>query len=136
MDCSKWNGLMSYDTYGAPIQFSFPDGEPTKRSLLGAYLGIIVSMLTLIFLIQNFLILYNYGDSVFTHTTVYGAFDSDYGYSEKEGFQIAFGLRTKQPKVANARGGINVMESLRILEFKLADYDGEYEVKPCTEEEL
>ena len=86
---------MSYDTYGTSVQFNFPDGEQTRRSVLGAYLGVIVSVLTLIYLIQNFVILFDHADTVFTRSVAYGALDSDYGYSEEEGFQIAFGLRTK-----------------------------------------
>ena len=128
---------MSYDSFGSPIQFSFPDGEQTQRSVLGACLGVSIAFFTFVFLVQNLVILFGYGDSVFTHSTVYGAFDSDYGYSENEGFQIAFGLRTKQPSSPNRRGGITVEQSLRIFDFKLVDNEnGDFAFRPCTEEEL
>ena len=128
---------MSYDFLGSPIQFSYPDGEQTQRSVLGACLGVTIAFLTFIFLIQNLVILFDHGDSVFTHSTVYGAFDSDYGYSENEGFQIAFGLRTKQNNSNNGRPSITVEQSLRIFDFKLVAHDvSSFDVKPCTEEQL
>ena len=96
---------------------------------------VFASLLTFVYLVHKFIVLAQYGDSVLAHSTIYGAFNSDYGYTENQGFQVAFGVRSKPYQTSSGREvDVTVEQVLKILDFQLVHTKlNDIEIKLCSE---
>ena len=79
--CTESKRVLSLDMFGTGIALNYPNGEQTYQTASGSCVSVLVSVLTLVFCIQNFLILYGYNGSTFTSARLEGHFDTNHTHT-------------------------------------------------------
>ena len=90
--CAESKRLRSLDMFGTGIFLYYPFGEQSYQTISGSCVSVFVFLLTLVFCIQNCLVLYKYEGTQFTSAHLEGHFDVNHTYTEDNGFQEAVGL--------------------------------------------
>ena len=87
--CLRSKRLLAYDIFGSTVNFNYADGETQYRSTCGALLSLSITFITLLFTIQQTIVLKNYEGTLFTTSIQKNSLEDDYTVTEEDGFQIA-----------------------------------------------
>ena len=89
--CLQSEFLLRWDAYGSPMLFNYEEGNQTYRSATGSCISILAMLFTLIFLVQQAVVLNSYKATTFTSTLVQDYLSTDFTY-EGEEFPIAIAM--------------------------------------------
>ena len=64
--CLRTKRLLAYDMFGSTVNLNFNDGESQYRSSCGAVLSLLFTLITLLFAIQQTIVLIDYKNTSFT----------------------------------------------------------------------
>ena len=89
--CLQSEFLLRWDTFGSPMLFNYEEGNQTYRSATGSCISILSMLFTLIFFVQQAVVLSQYKGTTFTSTLVQDYLSTDFTY-EGEKFPIAISI--------------------------------------------
>ena len=83
--------MLRWDAFGSPVLFNYEEGNQTYRSATGSCISILSMLFTLIFFVQQAVVLSQYKGTTFTSTLVQDYLSTDFTY-EGEEFPIAISI--------------------------------------------
>ena len=89
--CLQSEFLLRWDAFGSPMLFKYEEGNQTYRSATGSCISILSMLFTLIFFVQQAVVLRSHKGTTFTSTLVQDYLSPDFTY-EGEEFPIAISL--------------------------------------------
>ena len=133
--------VLNFDSFGVPANFNYGNGSATHRSSLGACINLFIMLFTLIFTIQQLIVLIERGATTFTSAELQDYNELSHSFRPDDGFRVAF-------RVFDERNpDFVVSESLITFEIKqivvFFDDDGTYVREertlpsfPCRQEDI
>ena len=87
-DCAA----LQYDIFGYNIGLTYPDGEKQYFTWPGAWVTILIGLITMVFLGQGLYTLIMYEGTSVTSKLLPNMLDLKYNHTQEAGFQVAIGL--------------------------------------------
>ena len=80
--CLKSEKVLYFDHFGQQLQFNFHHGSSTFRSSSGSCISLLIGLITLVFVVQQSIVLYKRKATTFTSTNVAGYYDEDFTFGK------------------------------------------------------
>ena len=85
-NCEKLQGIKKYDMFGETVGFNFSEDSSDYKSLPGLFFTCIVFIITLLFTVQNIIILRDRKGTLFTSTLKTNYYGDEKIFTEDDGF--------------------------------------------------
>ena len=91
-NCNGFKAMKKYDIFGQPVGFNFSEDSSDYKSMSGLFLTCIVFTITILFTVQNIIILRERNGTLFTTADKANYNDENRIFTEEDGFQIAIAV--------------------------------------------
>ena len=80
-NCLSSDSFLRWDAFGSPVLFNYEEGNQTYRSPAGSCVSLLSMTITLVFIIQQALVLLEYRGSTFTNSVINNYLEESYTYT-------------------------------------------------------
>ena len=84
--CNDFKAMKRYDIFGQPVGFNFSEDSTEYKSMAGLFLTCIVFTITILFTVQNIIILRARNGTLFTSAVKTNFNDENRIFTEDDGF--------------------------------------------------
>ena len=106
---------MQFDSFGAPTSFNYGNGNATHQSGVGACVYLSIMLFTLVFTIQQIIVLYQRGATTFTTSELKDHQEDGYSFGPEDGFRAAFTILDNATPDFVHRDGLLKMEVKQVV---------------------
>ena len=139
--CCAANWLLKWDYYGSPVQFSYERDSQTYRSPAGACFSLLAMFITIVFCVQQAIVMLEYKGTTFTSSLLRDHLDNSFTYYGHE-FPIAIAMYDIYQPDFITRSGVNFKVYLeqfnptKALNSDILSSRESIETHSCSDEEL
>ena len=91
-NCNDLKAMKKYDIFGQPVGFNFSEDSSDYKSMTGLFLTCLVFTITILFTVQNIIVLRERNGTLFTTAVKANYNDENRIFTEDDGFQIAIAV--------------------------------------------
>ena len=91
-NCLESESILKFDSFGAQTSFNYGGGSESYQSSLGACIYFGIMMFTLVFTVQQVLVLHERNRTLFTTTELKDYQEVGHSFGAEDGFRVAFAL--------------------------------------------